>query len=85
MAKNSDLNLGNHFNSFIDFQVKQGRYSSANEVIQAALRLFEKQEIKLDALITKLVASESQAENGNFADYSLEILLDQLDREDVVS
>ncbi|MCK4708752.1 MAG: type II toxin-antitoxin system ParD family antitoxin [Gammaproteobacteria bacterium] len=83
MSKNSNFNLGKHFNTFIDFQIKKGRYSTANEVIQAALRLLEKQEKKFDALITKLAASESQAENGNFSDYSLETLFDQLDREDV--
>ena len=83
MLKNTNLNPGKHFNSFIDFQIKQGRYSTANEVIQAALYLLEEKEIKFDALTNKLVASELQAENGECADYSLETLFDQLDRGDM--
>jgi antitoxin ParD1/3/4 len=79
MPKNTSVNLGEHFNSFIGSQIEHGRYGTASEVVRAALRLLENQETKLKAIRTKLAASESQADKGEFADYSLEKLIDQLD------
>jgi antitoxin ParD1/3/4 len=46
MAKNTSIQLGDYFDKFINSQVHSGRYSSASEVIRAALRLFEKEENK---------------------------------------
>jgi|GEM_PF-638190 len=41
MAKNTSILLGDYFESFINAQIQSGKYSSASEVIRAALRLFE--------------------------------------------
>jgi len=81
MSKNTSINLGEHFNSFIGTQIEYGRYGTASEVVRAALRLLENQETKLNAIRTKLASSELQADKGEFADYSLEKLIDQLDNE----
>ena len=58
MAKNVDLAVGDYFAEFIERQVSQGRYSSASEVVQAALRLLEEHEAKLEALRAALIEGE---------------------------
>ena len=35
--------LGEHFEHFIDAQLKEGRFSNANEIVRAGLRLLEEQ------------------------------------------
>jgi antitoxin ParD1/3/4 len=46
MAKNTSILLGDYFDKFINSQLHSGSYSSASEVIRAALRMFEKEENK---------------------------------------
>lgn len=40
----SSYALGQHFESFVQKQLKSGRYSSASEVVRDALRLMEERE-----------------------------------------
>ncbi|MFN5295105.1 MAG: type II toxin-antitoxin system ParD family antitoxin [Flavobacteriales bacterium] len=47
MDKNTSISLGNHFESFIENCIHQGRYSNASEVVRAGLRLLEEEEEKL--------------------------------------
>ncbi len=58
MSKNTSILLGDYFNQFINVQVKSGKYSSASEVVRAALRLFEQEESKKKDLIQELKAGE---------------------------
>ena len=58
MAKNTSILLGDYFDNFINIQLKTGKYSSASEVVRAALRLFEKEETKRAELINELVKGE---------------------------
>ena len=58
MAKNTSILLGDYFDKFINSQVKTGKFSSASEVVRAALRLFEQQETKKAELINELIKGE---------------------------
>jgi antitoxin ParD1/3/4 len=58
MGKNTSFSLGEHFSSFIDEKVEQGRYGSASDVVRAGLRLLEEQEAKLAALQAALDEGE---------------------------
>lgn len=58
MAKNTSILLGDYFESFISKQVKSGKFSSASEVVRAALRLFEYEETKKAELIKELKKGE---------------------------
>lgn len=58
MAKNTSILLGDYFDNFINSQIKNGKYSSASEVIRAALRMFEHEETKKSELIKELKRRE---------------------------
>ena len=58
MARNTSVSLGDHFASFIDDQVRAGRYGSASDVVRAGLRLLEEHEARVKALQAALVAGE---------------------------
>lgn len=58
MPKNTSILLGDYFDNFINSQVKTGRFSSASEVVRAALRMFEQEETKKSELITELKKGE---------------------------
>jgi antitoxin ParD1/3/4 len=77
MQKNTSVTLGEHFETFIAERVDLGRFASASEVIRAGLRLLEEHEIKLAALRQAL----QDGEKSGLAEYSLNGLLEELDRE----
>ena len=54
MPKNTSILLGDYFDNFISHQVESGRFSSASEVVRAALRLFEQEEKHKSELIKEL-------------------------------
>ncbi len=58
MAKNTSILLGDYFNEFINEQIKNGRFSSASEVVRSALRLFEQEERKKKELVKELIKGE---------------------------
>jgi len=66
MAKNTSILLGDYFDSFINEQVKTGRFSSTSEVIRAALRMFEQEESKKTRLIAELKKGEKSGFVENF-------------------
>lgn len=59
MAKNTSILLGEHFDAFINQQVRSGRFTSASEVIRTALRMFEEEESKKSALMNELKKGEA--------------------------
>jgi len=58
MGKNTSITLGDHFENFINGEIKSGRYSSVSEVIRTALRLLESEERKLNDLRNALIDGE---------------------------
>ena len=58
MAKNTSILLGDYFENFINNQVVTGKFTSASEVVRAALRLFEYEELKKTELIKELKKGE---------------------------
>jgi len=66
MGKNTSISLGDHFEEFIQNEVKSGRYSSVSEVIRSALRLLEKEEKKERELIKALEIGEKSGFVENF-------------------
>jgi antitoxin ParD1/3/4 len=58
MSDHTPITLGKYFESFVDQQVKDGRYASASDVVQAALRLLEENEAHLHALRAAIIEGE---------------------------
>jgi len=58
LAKNTSILLGDYFDNFINAQVQSGRFSSASEVVRAALRMFEQQENQKKELVKELKKGE---------------------------
>lgn len=75
MAKNTSILLGDYFDNFISRQIKTGKYSSASEVVRAALRMFEHEESKKLELIKELKKGEK---SGFVKDFDREKLLKDL-------
>jgi antitoxin ParD1/3/4 len=66
MSKNTSFSIGEHFSEFVEEQVREGRYSSASDVVRAALRLLEEQEVKLAALRAALIEGEQSGPSTPF-------------------
>ena len=68
MNKNTSIVLGEHFQNFVQEQVKQGSYGSSSDVIRAGLRLLEEHNTKLAALRHAIAEgiSSGPAEPFNF-------------------
>lgn len=78
MAKNTSILLGEYFDTFINQQVKSGRFSSASEVVRAALRMFEHEETKKSELISALKKGE---ESGFVEEFNRDDFLRKLHSE----
>jgi antitoxin ParD1/3/4 len=59
MPRNTSISLGDHFSDFISDRVESGRYSSASDVVRAALRLLEEREARVTQLNAALVEGET--------------------------
>lgn len=66
MAKNISILLGDYFDNFIKQQIQSGKFSSASEVVRAALRMFEYEETKKTELINELKKGEKSGFVKNF-------------------
>ena len=75
MAKNTSILIGDYFNNFINQQISTGKYSSASEVVRAALRMFEHEESKKTELINALKKGEK---SGFLRDFDRSTFLEKL-------
>lgn len=66
MGKNTSISLGNHFESFIQNSIEQGRYNNASEVVRAGLRLLEEEEEKLVRLKASIQEGLDSGVEKNF-------------------
>ena len=66
MSRNTSVSLGDHFTTFVETEVKKGRYGNASDVMRAGLRLLEEQEAKLAALQAALIDGEQSGPSTPF-------------------
>ncbi|MGL6210211.1 MAG: type II toxin-antitoxin system ParD family antitoxin [Paracoccaceae bacterium] len=75
MASTS-LTLTPQWEAFIQAEIRSGRYTSASEVVRAALRELEDKGKRLEALRAHLSEGADQAARGEFAaDYDIETII----------
>ena len=77
MGKNTTISLGSRFENFISDALSSGRYNSASDVVEAALRLLEEQEVKALALIDALNEGE---QSGFVTDFNSDEFLMKLNK-----
>lgn len=66
MGRITSVSLDDHYTSFIETQMKKGRYRSASDAVSAALRLLEEREMRIDALRTALIVGEESGPSTLF-------------------
>ena len=66
MARNTSVSLGDHLTTFIDAQVRAGRYGSASDVVRAGLRLLQEHEARVRALEAALIEGEESGKPQPF-------------------
>jgi antitoxin ParD1/3/4 len=66
MTANTSILVGDYFDNFIQQQINGGKFSSASEVVKAALKLFEHEESKKNELINELKKGEKSGFVENF-------------------
>ena len=64
----TSMTLGPHWESFIRSEIESGRYSTASEVVRAALRQLEDRSKSLDVLRAHLAEGAGQAAKGIHVD-----------------
>jgi antitoxin ParD1/3/4 len=75
MGRNTSISLGNHFESFIENTVNNGRFNNASEVVRAGLRLLEDEENKI-ILLRKAI--QEGIDSGIAEDFEPEKFLQNL-------
>lgn len=78
MGKNTSISLGEHFVTFIEAEVKKGRYGSASEVVRAGLRLLEENAIQIETLRAALIEGE---ESGPAEEFDFDAFLESMHAE----
>ena len=71
MSSIISITLGDRTGKFVDRQVQSGRFSSVNEVVEAALSLLEQQELYNNQVSEALIAGEKSGFVENFDRHQL--------------
>lgn len=66
MGRNTSISLGDHFESFIEHSITDGRFNNASEVVRAGLRLLEEEENRVITLRKAINAGLKSGRAGNF-------------------
>ncbi|KRA64729.1 hypothetical protein ASD79_20005 [Caulobacter sp. Root655] len=74
MSKNTSIVLSEHFQTFIEAQMADGRYGSASEVVRAGLRLLENHEARMAALRAAL---NKGVESGFIDDFDFDAFIEE--------
>ncbi len=78
MGKNTPVSLGEHFEDFVEYRIKEGRYKNSSEVIRAGLRLLEAEEQQFYALKS---AIQEGMDSGIAVDFEPNSFLKQIKKE----
>lgn len=74
----TSLSLGGHWEDFIRSEIKSGRYTTASEVVRAALRELEDRGKRLEALRTHLAEGAGQAARQDFVEnFDIEAVIER--------
>lgn len=74
----TSLSLGGHWEDFIRQEIGSGRYSTASEVVRAALRELEDRGKRLEALRKHLAEGAEQAARKDFVeDFDIEAVIER--------
>ena len=66
MAKNTSIILGDHFDKFVQSEIKSGCYSFASEVLRSGLRFLEVEKQKINAINKALTIGEESGKPKAF-------------------
>lgn len=66
MTKSAQIVLDDELGAFVDQQVREGNYPSANDVVQAGLRLLRDDNAKIEALRAALIEGEESGDPIEF-------------------
>ena len=78
MARTVTVSLGPHYEEFIRHNIDAGRYNNASEVVRAALRRLEEDELRLAAIRAALIEGE---ESGIVEDFDPQGFVKRLNAE----
>ena len=78
MSRNTSVILSEHFEGFVERQVKAGQYHSVNEVIHAWLRLLEERQQMIQAMREAIIAGE---QSGSMQTIEREAFKNEMRRE----
>lgn len=75
MTKSARIVLDDELGAFVDRQVREGNYASANDVVEAGLRLLREDDAKIEVLKAALIEGE---ESGDPVEFDFDDFLKQM-------
>lgn len=66
MAKVTSIVIDEQLDAFIGKQIDQGRFETADEVVEAGLRLLQKHEAEIEAIRAAIIEGEESGEPVEF-------------------